>query len=381
MRLAAIAAVVASASVLLAGGVSAFGIDLENPPTPGVVGMPYKYVFIPKKGAPPYAFWLDAGDLPPGLKIEPDGTMQGTPTQPGFWEFTVGASQYNGNETQWGTSVTIRDRLNITTASLRGGVVGAAYSTPVSVVGNEGRGMAWTVSAGALPPGLALAANGTPADTTISGAPTTPGAYTFTLRVDDTDGFMPSRAVTKQFTLTVGAQLSAASAATLPTGIEGKPYSATPATASGGVAPFTWSVVSGALPAGVTVNPATGAVQGRPTAYGTFTFTLGVRDASGQTATAGGTITIVRALDLVTTKLRAATVDESYKATLRTLGGQAPRTFAVTGGKLPAGLKLNAKTGVISGKPKAAGTFRFRVTARDALGQRSSERITLVVHA
>jgi hypothetical protein len=41
---------------------------------------------------------------------------------------------------------------------------------------------------------------------------------------------------------------------------------------------------------------------------------------------------------------------------------------------------LNARTGVISGKPKAAGTFRFRITVRDALGQRSSERLTLTVH-
>ena len=262
MRLPAIAAVVASASVLLAGGASAFGIDLENPPTPGVVGMPYKYVFIPKKGAPPYAFWLDAGELPPGLKIEADGTMQGTPTQPGFWEFTVGASQYNGNETQWGTSVTIRDRLNITTASLKGGVVGAAYSAPVSVVGNEGRGMAWTVSAGALPPGLALAASGTPADTTVSGTPTDARhVHVHPPRGRHRRLHAEPRRHEAVHAHRRRAALRSERCDALPTGIEGKPYSATPATASGGVAPFTWSVVNGALPAGVTLNPATGAVQ------------------------------------------------------------------------------------------------------------------------
>ena len=64
---------------------------------------------------------------------------------------------------------------------------------------------------------------------------------------------------------------------------------------------------------------------------------------------------------------------------MRGSAGRRRAAFSVTGGKLPSGLKLNAKTGVVSGKPKAAGAFRFRVTARDALGQRSSERIALLV--
>ena len=383
MRLPAIVAVVASASVLLAGGASAFGIDLENPPTPGVVGMPYKYVFIPKKGAPPYAFWLDAGELPPGLKIEADGTMQGTPQAPGYWEFTVGASQYNGNETQWGTSVTIRDRLNITTASLRGGVVGAPYAAPVSVVGNEGRGMAWTVSAGALPPGLALAANGTPADTTISGTPTTPGTYTFTLRVDDTDGFMPSRAVTRQYTLTVGAQLSATAAASIPSGIEGK---AVQRDSRDRVRrPRAVHVVGRGhrrFPVRSDARPRYGG-DPRPADV--------VRDvrvrASRQRcqrpdrARAGGAD---RSSGHSTCARRSCARQPSATRTPRPCARSAGRLrfgSQLAGGKLPAGLKLNAKTGVVTGKPKTAGTFRFRVTATDALGQRSSERIALLVKA
>jgi hypothetical protein len=368
--------------VLLAAGAAAFGIDLENPPTPGVVGMPYKYVFIAKKGAPPYAFWLDSGDLPPGLKIDPDGTMHGTPEVPGTWNFTVGGSQYDGSETQWGTSVTIRDRLNITTASLKNGIVGAPYTAAVGVTGHGGKGMGWTISSGALPTGLTLAFDGTPTDGLLSGTPTTPGVYTFALKVDDTDGFMPSRAITKQFTVTVATQLSATAAGSIPSGIEGKQYNATPVTATGGLAPFTWSVVdTAAFPAGLTLDPVTGAISGRPTSYGTFAFALRVGDASGQGALAQVVLTIVRALDLRTTKLRAASAGDAYSATLRTVGGQAPRTFSVAGGKLPSGLKLNAKTGVISGKPKKAGTSRFRITVRDSLGQRSSAPLSLTVHA
>ncbi len=108
----------------------------------------------------------------------------------------------------------------------------------------------------------------------------------------------------------------------------------------------------GGTPAGVALDPATGALRGIPTSFGTFPFALSVSDASGQTATVNATITVIRALDVRTTRLRPAKVGAAYSATLRTVGGQAPVRFALTGGKLPAGLKLNAKTGVVSGKAK-----------------------------
>ena len=381
MRPPAIVAVVASASVLLAGGASAFGIELEPPPPPGVVGTPYKFVFLPQDGAPPYAFWHDAGDLPPGLKIEPDGTMQGTPTAAGTFIFVVGASQCCGQDSQWGFSVTIRDRLTITTGSLPSASPGSPYTATIGVIGHGGKGMGWSIASGSLPPGLALAKDGTPYDTLLSGTPSASGSYTFTVKVDDTDGFMPSRAVTKQFTITVGAQLSAASAATLPTGIQGKLYSATPATASGGLPPFTWSIVTGALPPGVTLDPATGAVSGRPTAFGTFSFTLGVRDASGQTATADATIAIVRALDLRTTRLRPASVGD---AVLR----EAPRRGRAAPGFLrnhrrQARARLEVEQEDRRRQRDAEGRRHVPLPRHrsDALGQRSSERITLVVHA
>ncbi|HEU0302977.1 MAG TPA: Ig domain-containing protein [Gaiellaceae bacterium] len=383
MRLAHVAAAVVVFTAMFAAGASAFGIDLENPPTPGVVGMPYKYVFIPKKGAPPYAFWFDSGDLPPGLKIEPDGTMQGTPQAPGKFEFTVAASQYDGSETQWGTSVTIRDRLNITTASLRSATAGQPYSTSITVVGSGGLGMGWQIASGALPPGVTLAqdpAGGSPGgQTTISGTPTATGTYTFTLKVGDTDGFLPDRSVTRQYTLAVVAPLAVAASGTVPKGIVGKAFRAAPAAATGGLAPHTWTIAAGSAP-GLALDPATGALVGRPTAAGSFPLTLRASDADGRTATVDVVVRVVAALDLVTTKLRNATVGDPYKATLRARGGEAPRRFAITGGRLPAGLKLNAKTGVISGVPKDDGTSRFRVTVRDALGQRSSERLAISVH-
>ena len=67
-------ALVAAGAVLLAAGASAFGIDTDQPPPPGVVGTPYSFTFVLKAGAPPYAVWWTPGRLAPGLKIESDGT-------------------------------------------------------------------------------------------------------------------------------------------------------------------------------------------------------------------------------------------------------------------------------------------------------------------
>ena len=83
---------------------------------------------------------------------------------------------------------------------------------------------------------------------------------------------------------------------TLPGGVVGSAYSQTLA-ASGGVTPYTWSVVSGTLPAGLALAPATGIISGTPTAPGTSTFTVQVADSEGTpaTATAAFTVTVVGA--------------------------------------------------------------------------------------
>ena len=174
--------------------------------------------------------------------------------------------------------------------------------------------------------------------------------------MDDTDGFVPNRAATKQYTLAVVAPLAVqAPAAPLPTGIVGKPYNAQPASSTGGAAPYTWTITGGTAPPGLTVEPATGALQGTPTAAGAFSFTVGVTDTDGRTASSPVTMAVVNALDVVTVRLRNAHVGRSYKATIRARGGLPPRTWKPKRGKLPAGLHLNRQTGVLSGTARRLG--------------------------
>jgi len=61
---------------------------------------------------------------------------------------------------------------------------------------------------------------------------------------------------------------------------------------TGGTAPFVFSVSVGALPAGLTLDAASGLISGKPSAVGNYTFTLAVADSELQQVTRQYTVTI-----------------------------------------------------------------------------------------
>lgn len=172
---------------------------------------------------------------------------------------------------------------------------------------------------------------------------------------------------TKSLTLVVNPGTVTLAPATLPNGMVGLIYQTT-LTASGGIAPYVFSVSSGTLPAGTALAPSTGVISGTPTTATPSTFTIQVSDAEVPAAIASQsyTVTVFPMLTIVTGSLPAANIGVSYSATLVASGGVSPYTFAVTTGSLPAGVTLNSTTGVISGTPSAAGSFTFTVTVTDA---------------
>ncbi|GAC1678966.1 MAG: hypothetical protein PVS2B2_16490 [Candidatus Acidiferrum sp.] len=151
-----------------------------------------------------------------------------------------------------------------------------------------------------------------------------------------------------------------------PAGTVGVAYTAS-LIATNGVTPYTWSVVAGTLPAGLTLSGST--ISGTPTAYGTSNFTVQVKDAFNLTATASLSIKINPApVNITTTSpLPNGIVNSTYSATLQSTGGATPITWSLAGGTtLPTGLVLNAATGAISGTPTTAGTTSFTVQASDS---------------
>ena len=167
--------------------------------------------------------------------------------------------------------------LAITTPALPGGNVGVAYNQTLVATGGI-PGYVWSLdpTSNPLPAGLSLNPSGI-----ISGTPTTAGTTTITVKVTDS----ASGTATKQLSLTISppgvVPVAITSLSPLPAGTVGTVYSTT-LVSSGGTPPLSWSVVSGALPVGLTLNPSTGQISGTPTTAGPSTFTIRVQD-SGAT--------------------------------------------------------------------------------------------------
>ena len=152
----------------------------------------------------------------------------------------------------------------------------------------------------------------------------------------------------------------------LPDGYIGVAYSQT-IVASGGTAPYTFTVSNGTLPAGLNLNSSTGVISGTPTTVGSSPFTITATDNNG---CQGSQIYTINILDCVITvdppALPDGTVNIPYNQTITASGGTPPYTFTVTTGSLPDGLTLNISTGVISGTPTIEGLFQFTITAVDS---------------
>jgi hypothetical protein len=150
----------------------------------------------------------------------------------------------------------------------------------------------------------------------------------------------------------------------------GVPYSSA-LVASGGVPPYTFSIISGSLPPGLSLNPSTGAISGTPTQAGTFSFTAQVKDSSGgqnNTTTANCTIVVSPPPITLACANSTAQVGMPYNSSLVASGGVPPYTFSITSGSLPPGLTLNASTGAITGTPTQAGNFNFTAQVVDSTG-------------
>ncbi len=222
-----------------------------------------------------------------------------------------------------------------------------------------------------LPPGITLNA----ATGVLSGTPTTPGTFNFTITATDRNNAQVSRA----FSLVVACSTVTLSPTTLPAGQLGTAYTQT-LTATGGGTP-SFALSAGTLPPGLTFNTTTGALTGTPTQVGTFTFTIRATAAGGCTGTRDYTLTIAcPTVALSPTTLPDGRVGRTYQQTLTATGG-GTLSFAVSTGALPPGLSLATATGALSGTPTSAGAFTFTVRATSSTTCSGTQSYTLTIAA
>ena len=263
-----------------------------------------------------------------------------------------------------------------TVSPLANSTVGTRYSKAVSVTGGVAT-YVWGLVSGSLPPGVTLNA----ATGYLAGIPTSSGVYTFTISVTDSQGVPVT--ITKEFRLTVSVgTLSIITVSPLAGATAGTRFSKS-CDVIGGVAPYSWTLDSGNLPSGVSLNGTTGYLAGIPTASGTYSFAIKVTDGQGTPATATKTFSLAVAVappTIVTVSpLTDATKGVAYSKTLSATGGVKPYSWSVAAGSLPSGITLDLLAGKLTGTATTSGTYAVTLRVTDVQGSVATKAFTMTV--
>ncbi len=226
---------------------------------------------VPGSGLP-YQFRLLNGSLPPGLSLDKDGLLHGTPTNAGTWSFWLELSDEDPPSAAW-CSPKKAEREFIVTVGAPPGTVRSPYVVQLSA---EGVGaQMWSIASGTLPLGLALR----PTTGVIAGTPEITGSFPLKLAATDSRGV----AIMVDLTITVYPKLALTTKRLVTPRIR-RSYRAT-VRASGAVRPVRFSVRSGRLPIGIRLNENTGMLSGKPRKPGVYRVTIEARDGLGRAAT------------------------------------------------------------------------------------------------
>jgi hypothetical protein len=239
--------------------------------------------------------------------------ITGNPTKTGVYNFTIKAADGSLTSTlAYQITVTVQgppDQLVCDPAGNGGFLESGVCVLPDAITGQAYAGHLLTshqaggtlsVVSGSLPPGLALPATFTGAGDTIGGTPSQQAGATFTVQGTGDQG----QPLYQAYSITVDPDqplaVNASGGTTLDPGTVGQAYFPQDFFLSGGAAPYTWSVASGQLPPGLTLQTdpdprdANNQLDGTPTAAGTFAFTMKVTDYDGHQSTQKFTLSIQR---------------------------------------------------------------------------------------
>jgi hypothetical protein len=344
-------------------------VVITTPAVPdGREGDLYDFLLSATGGTSPYAWSIASGALPTGLSIDQaTGRISGTIglLDSGLWTFYVKVTD-SAPDTP---SEFVKDfTMKVDPASplqidqddgdLLVGHVNEHYVETITASGGT-EPYFFVVEAGTLPQGLTLSENGN-----LYGVPEEPGAYPLVLKVTDSTSPTPLESV-EGFTLTIDPPgMITIQQETLPDAVQNHSYEAV-LTAVGGATTYTWSVVSGLLPPGITLA-SDGVISGTCTTYGTWDFVVSVTDGT-LSNTRSLSIEVLPELVITTETLPDALVGVGYSYSLLAEGGTAPYQWSKDNGSalLPASLDISTG-GHITGVPSTVGQYSFAIKVQDS---------------
>ena len=324
--------------------------------------------------------------MPSGLTFDAaTATISGIPTvvSSQTHRFTISDATLPTNQTAFKdlllTIGAAAPTLSITTNSLPNGTTTLPYSANLGASGGTPPYKWSTIGNIAPAPGLTLSQGGA-----ISGTPGTTNGSPFTRTYRVEDSAIPPQVKTKDLTITVGLPAAPTITTTiLPDAIFDVPYNQT-INVSNGTPPFVWGVISGTLPAGLTITSPTISFTPDCCTTGIFTFTVRVTDNTGQFDDQPLTLKIVAPPPptITTSLLPIGTVNVAYSKQLAATGGVPPLTWQPVG--MPFGLTFTAATATISGSPTSNGTQNVTFTVNDStapFNQTGTRTLSLTVNA
>ena len=306
--------------------------------------------------------------LPSGLTLDAvTGLISGTPTTAGSFTPTITVTNSSGHaDVQFRIEITAAP--DITSSDHTTFTAGAAGTFTVDASGFPTPAVILT---GPLPAGVTFVAN-SDGTATLAGTPATGAGGTYPVTITAANGVVP--AASQSFTLTVDEAPMITSATDLTFSI-GVPVSSS-VHVRGYPAP-TFSVV-GSLPAGLTLDAATGLLVGTPTAPGRFTFSITVTNAISS-ATSPFTVLVTDQPVITSANHATFTVGEAGSFDITAAGSPTPM-IALTG-RLPDGVTFDSGTGTLRGHPGpgSGGQYALTVTASNGAGPAATQTLTLTV--